>query len=718
MKSVGEAMAMGRNFQESLQKCLRSMETGLTGLNDVDIKTVEEAKARLTKPTPDRLLVAAQALRMGISVEDVCGITKYDPWFVRQLEEIVKLEASIPKKPSSKKDFALCEEHLAHLKRQGFSDARIAELAGVKSSEVAKWRKKYGIHPVFKRVDTCAAEFESQTPYMYSTYDAFCESEPSNREKVIILGGGPNRIGQGIEFDYCCVHACYALRDAGYETIMVNCNPETVSTDYDTSDRLYFEPLTAEDVFEIIRKEKSNGKLKGVIVQFGGQTPLKLARALEKEFGKDIIIGTSPDSIDLAEDRDLFRALVKKLKLKQPKSGIGRSVAEVLKQSKSIGFPLLVRPSYVLGGRAMKIIYDQETLKSYVTEITKMFGDGPILVDSYLQDAVELDVDAISDGKDVFVAGIMQHIEEAGIHSGDSACSLPAYSLDKKTLAAVEKQTKALALALKVKGLMNVQYAIKDGEIYLIEVNPRASRTVPFVAKAIGIPLAKIAARIMAGERLQALMSDVGYPMSKKGATSDFRHPTSSMQHVAVKEAVFPFARFPGVDVVLGPEMKSTGEVMGIDKNFARAFAKSQLAAGTTIPTRGTVFISVKDSDKPAAARLSKQLLSLGFKIIATRGTAAYLQKQKLDVAVVNKVQEGRPHIVDQLKDNKIALVINTTEGAQSLADSFSIRRTTLLNKIPYYTTMAGSFAAAEAIESAKKGETLDVKPLQAYFAT
>jgi carbamoyl-phosphate synthase large subunit len=701
MKSVGEAMAMGRNFQESLQKCLRSMETGLTGLNEIDIKTANEARMLLAKPTPDRLLVAAQTLRLGVSVEEICGITKYDPWFVRQLEEIVKLEATIPKKPASKKNFALCEEHLAHLKRQGFSDARIAQLAGVKASEVAKWRKKYGIHPVFKRVDTCAAEFESQTPYMYSTYEQECESQPTKREKVIILGGGPNRIGQGIEFDYCCVHACYALHDAGYETIMINCNPETVSTDYDTSDRLYFEPLTAEDVFEIIAKEKSNGTLKGVIVQFGGQTPLKLARALEKEFGKDIIIGTSPDSIDLAEDRDQFRALVKKLKLKQPKSAIGRSVAEVIKQSKSIGFPLLVRPSYVLGGRAMKIIYDQETLKSYVTEITKMFGDGPILIDSYLQDATELDVDALADGKDVFVAGIMQHIEEAGIHSGDSACSLPAYSLDAKTLAAVEKQTKALAKALKVKGLMNVQYAIKDGEIYLIEVNPRASRTVPFVAKTIGIPLAKIAARIMAGATLASFKLD------------KIKKPS----HIAVKEAVFPFARFPGVDIILGPEMKSTGEVMGIDKDFARAFAKSQLAAGSTIPKSGTVFISIKDSDKPAAARLAKQLLALGFKIVATRGTAAYMQKQNLDVAVVNKVREGRPHVVDMLKDNRIALVVNTTEGSQSFTDSFSIRRTTLLNKVPYYTTMAGSFAAVEAMESAKKGEGLDVKSLQAYFA-
>jgi carbamoyl-phosphate synthase large subunit len=690
MKSVGEAMAMGRNFQESLQKCLRSMETGLTGLNEIEIKDANEARIMLARPTPDRLLVAAEALRLGVSVEDICAITKYDPWFVRQLEEIVTMEKDIA-------DGNM--DNLAAWKRQGFSDARIAELSGKKQKDIAALRTKKKIHPVFKRVDTCAAEFASQTPYMYSTYEQECESAPTDKEKIIILGGGPNRIGQGIEFDYCCVHACYALRDAGFETIMINCNPETVSTDYDTSDRLYFEPLTAEDVLEIIRTEQSNGKLKGVIVQFGGQTPLKLARALEAAGVP--IIGTSPDSIDLAEDRDRFRALVEKLKLKQPKSAIGRSVADVIKQSDKIGFPLLVRPSYVLGGRAMKIIYDKLTLESYVTEIVKMFGDGPILIDSYLQDAVELDVDALSDGKDVYVAGIMQHIEEAGIHSGDSACSLPAYSLDKETLAEIERQTKALATSLKVIGLMNVQYAIKDGEIYLIEVNPRASRTAPFVAKATGVPIVKIASRVMAGAKLAEFTLD------------QIKKPS----HIAVKEAVFPFARFPGVDVVLGPEMKSTGEVMGIDRDFARAFAKSQLAAGTTIPTNGTVFISVKDSDKPAASRLAKKLLELDFKIVATRGTAAFLQKQNLNVTVVNKVLEGRPHIVDQLKDNRIALVVNTTEGSQSLTDSFSIRRTTLLNKIPYYTTMAGALAAAESIESAKKGEGLDVKPIQAYFA-
>jgi len=703
MKSVGEAMAMGRNFQESLQKCLRSMETGLTGLNEPShVTTLAEAREQLAKPTPDRLLVAAQALRLGMSVEDICAIAKYDPWFMRQVEEIVTMEKSIPK--SAGKDFALCEEHMVALKRMGFSDARIAQLAGVTANDVKGWRNKYNLHPVYKRVDTCAAEFNSNTPYMYSSYDQECEAEPSTREKVIILGGGPNRIGQGIEFDYCCVHACYALRDAGFETIMVNCNPETVSTDYDTSDRLYFEPLTAEDVFEIIRKEKVSGKLKGVIVQFGGQTPLKLARALEKEFGKGIIIGTSPDSIDLAEDRDHFRALVDKLKLKQPKSAIGRTVDEVIDAADSVGFPLLVRPSYVLGGRAMAIMYDKPSLQKYVGELTKLFGDGPILIDSYLKDAVELDVDCLADSKDVFIAGIMQHIEEAGIHSGDSACSLPAYSLDEKVIAEVKRQTEALARELKVIGLMNVQFAVKDGEVYLIEVNPRASRTVPFVAKSIGIPVAKIAARIMAGEKLKDLL---------KPEVRNLKPIT----HVCVKEAVFPFARFPNVDVILGPEMKSTGEAMGIDTDFPRAFAKSQLSAGSTIPMSGLVFLSVKESDKPAITHVAKDLLALGFTLIATSGTANHLKAAGLACDTVKKVREGSPHIVDMLKAGKIALVINTTEGAAAIADSFSIRRTTLLNKLPYYTTIAGAKAAAQAIAAIKHGGGLDVRSIQSYFA-
>jgi carbamoyl-phosphate synthase large subunit len=698
MKSVGESMAMGRNFQESLQKALRSLEYGYTGLSEPEgIDDVEKARAALARPTPDRLLVAAQALRLGMSVEDICAIVKYDPWFIRQIEEIVQAEKAIA---AGKWKTA---SELAALKRMGFADTRIAQLAGVSAADVAAARKAGGVRPVFKRVDTCAAEFESVTPYMYSTYEgigAECESQPTAKEKIIILGGGPNRIGQGIEFDYCCVHAAYALREAGFETIMVNCNPETVSTDYDTSDRLYFEPLTAEDVFEIIRTEQQSGKVRGVIVQFGGQTPLKLARALVKEFGKDIIIGTSPDSIDLAEDRDHFRALVEKLKLKQPNSGIGRTEAEVLSIADSIGFPLLVRPSYVLGGRAMAIMYDKPSLEKYVGELTKLFGDGPILVDSYLQDATELDVDCLSDGKDVFVAGIMQHIEEAGIHSGDSACSLPAYSLEEPVLAEVRKQTEALARELKVIGLMNVQYAVKDGVVYLIEVNPRASRTVPFVAKSIGIPLAKIAARIMAGESL-----------------ASFGLKATPMKHVCVKEAVFPFARFPGVDVILGPEMKSTGEAMGIDTDFARAFAKSQLSAGSTLPLSGKVFVSVKDSHKAAIVPIAKQLAGMGFTLVATRGTASHLKASGLTVEEVNKVREGRPHVVDMLKDNAIAMVINTTDGASAIADSFSIRRTALVGKVPYYTTMTGAWAATQAISAIKDGGGLEVRSIQAYFS-
>jgi carbamoyl-phosphate synthase large subunit len=709
MKSVGEAMAMGRNFQESLQKALRSLETGLTGLNDMpEITDIETARAELTRPTPDRLLVAAQALRLGMSVDDICAIAKYDPWFIRQIEEIVETEKRIQGSGLSIQE--ILAEELQSWKRMGFSDARIAELSGKKTSDISALRHKLNIHPVFKRVDTCAAEFDSSTPYMYSTYegiDAQCESEPTAREKIIILGGGPNRIGQGIEFDYCCVHAAYALKDAGYETIMINCNPETVSTDYDTSDRLYFEPLTAEDVLEVIHTEQKSGKLKGVIVQFGGQTPLKLARAL-KNAGVPII-GTSPDSIDLAEDRDLFRNLVNTLKLKQPKSAIGNTAQEVIEQADSIGFPLLVRPSFVLGGRAMRIMYDKPTLEKYVDELTKMFGANPniefwpILIDSYLQDAVELDVDALCDGTDVFVAGIMQHIEEAGIHSGDSACSLPPYSLDDAILAKVKQQTEALARALKVVGLMNIQFAIKHDEIYLIEVNPRASRTVPFVAKATGIPIAKIAARIMAGEKIQSLIPNA--------------QSLTPPSHICVKEAVFPFARFPGVDVILGPEMKSTGEAMGIDNNFPLAFAKSQLSAGSTIPDKGCVFVSVKESDKLLVTPVVKELIALGFTIVATSGTANYLAKEGLPVTSINKVREGRPHIVDSLKNNDIALVINTTDGAYSLADSFSIRRTALLNKIPYYTTMAGAKAAAQAIAAIRHGGGLDVRSIQSYFA-
>jgi carbamoyl-phosphate synthase large subunit len=715
MKSVGEAMAMGRNFAESLQKCLRSLEVGLTGLNAPEgIDTIDKARSELTRPTPDRLLVAAQALRLGMSVEDICNTAKFDPWFVRQLADIVAMENDIS---AGKANDA---EGLMAAKRMGFSDARIAELTKKKTTDIAALRNKLNVYPVYKRVDTCAAEFDSNTPYMYSTYEglnAANESEPTSRKKIIILGGGPNRIGQGIEFDYCCVHAAYALKEAGFETIMVNCNPETVSTDYDTSDRLYFEPLTAEDVMEVIRCEQSNGTLVGVIVQFGGQTPLKLARALEAAGVH--IIGTSPDSIDLAEDRDRFRELVDKLGLKQPKSAIGRTVEEVVSQAESIGFPLLVRPSYVLGGRAMATMHDLPSLEKYVTELAKMFGDGPILIDSFLQDASEVDVDALSDGTHIVVAGIMQHIEEAGIHSGDSACSLPPYSLSQEIQKKIRYQTVLLAKALNVQGLMNVQYAVKDGEVYLIEVNPRASRTVPFVAKTIDVPIAKIAARVMAGEKLKDLLPKrikfIATKLPELKTEVQTAEAYSNLKHVAVKEAVFPFARFPGVDVILGPEMKSTGEAMGIDATFPAAFAKSQLAAGTVLPTKGSVFLSVRNADKGGLVKVAKTLSALGFKLVATRGTAEHLSNNGVEAEIVNKVREGRPHIVDMLKDRNIGLVINTTEGAQAVSDSFSIRRTALLNKIPYYTTMAEALAATEAMQANAEGRGLDVQSIQEY---
>jgi len=721
MKSVGEVMSIGRSFPESLQKALRSMETGLTGLNMMlppGAKGPDDKEAlasALSIPTPERLLYAAQALRVGLTAEELFSLTKYDPWFIAQIERIVDAETQLQKTGLPRDAYDLLE-----LKKLGFSDARLAELCNIKQQEVRQLRHKLNVRPVYKRVDTCAAEFESLTSYMYSCYESAslqpvaggevkwvtgCEAEPSDREKIIILGGGPNRIGQGIEFDYCCVHAAYALKDAGYETIMINCNPETVSTDYDTSDRLYFEPLTAEDVIEIVRTEQKNGYLKGLIVQFGGQTPLKLARTLEEEGIP--IIGTLPDSIDLAEDRERFQKLLYSLDLKQPPNQICHSEAEVMEQAEVIGFPVVVRPSYVLGGRAMKIVHDAATLKSYISEIVKMFGDGPILIDGYLRDAIEVDVDALSDGHKVFIAGIMEHIEEAGIHSGDSACSLPAYSLDDSMQQELKKQTVALALELKVIGLMNVQFAIKDGEVFILEVNPRASRTVPFVAKTIGIPIAKIASRLMAGEKI----SDF-----KELAREEAARPRN---RVAVKEAVFPFNRFPGVDVILGPEMKSTGEAMGLDKNFARAFAKAQLAAGGTLPTRGKVFLSVKESDKAAAAELARMLVDMDYEVVATRGTVSYLHKQGItEVTQVNKVREGRPHIVDMMKDGMIDLLINTTEGSQSIADSFSIRRTALLQKIPYTTTIAGARATVQALESLRGQDGgLEVKPLQAYLA-
>ncbi|MGE5545492.1 MAG: carbamoyl-phosphate synthase large subunit [Solirubrobacterales bacterium] len=703
MKSVGEAMSIGRTFQESLQKGLRSMETGLTGLNEIEIPGAAAGDARdavraaLSTPRADRILVVAQAFRLGLTVEEIHAACAYDPWFLRQIKGIVDAEEEV-----RKKGLPIDAPGMLRLKKMGFSDQRLSQLSRKTLTETAFRREVLNVKPVFKRIDTCAAEFPSSTAYMYSCYEgdginpAECESDPSDREKVVILGGGPNRIGQGIEFDYCCVHAAYALEEAGRETIMVNCNPETVSTDYDTSDRLYFEPLTAETVIELVRAEQKKGKVLGCIVQFGGQTPLKLAHALEQ--ANIPILGTSPDSIDLAEDRERFQRLLKELGLKQPPNGTARSFEEAVKVAEQIGYPVVIRPSFVLGGRAMQIVYDHEALERYMREAVVVSGDDPVLIDYYLKDAIEVDVDALADGKDVYVAGIMQHIEEAGIHSGDSACSLPPYSLDAATQAELERQTVLLAKALDVVGLMNVQYAVQDGTIYILEVNPRASRTVPFVAKATGVPIAKIAARVMAGESL-ASFGIVKQPMT----------------HVAVKEAVFPFARFPGVDIILGPEMKSTGEVMGLDRDFARAFAKSQLAAGTVLPTEGTVFISVREGDKPAMVEVGRALLAMGFKLIATSGTAATLKAHGIEVASVNKVLEGRPHCVDAMMNGQVQLVVNTTEGSQAVKDSFSIRRTALQHNIPHYTTVAGARAAVEAIEALRCGK-LDVAPLQSYF--
>ncbi len=706
MKSVGEAMSIGRTFQESLQKGLRSMETGLTGLNEVEIEGADgpDGKAavirELGKPRSDRLLVIGQAFRSGLTMEEIQAACKYEPWFLRQIESIVDVEKEL-----EDKGLPTEADGLQRIKKMGFSDQRISELTGRDLEVVAYRRKVLNIHPTYKRVDTCAAEFPSKTSYMYSAYEGDgitipqCESEPSDREKVVILGGGPNRIGQGIEFDYCCVHASYALKEAGYETIMVNCNPETVSTDYDTSDRLYFEPLTEEDVIELIRVEQGNGKVKGVIVQYGGQTPLKLANALEKA---DIpILGTSVDAIDLAEDRERFQQLLAELGLKQPTNGLARSEEEAFSVAESVGFPLVIRPSYVLGGRAMEIVYSMDRLKRYMKEAVQVSGDSPVLLDSFLQDAVEVDVDAIGDSDgNVYIAGIMQHIEEAGIHSGDSACSLPPYSLKPSVIEGLKDQAISLAKALKVVGLMNVQFAVKDDVIYIIEVNPRASRTVPFVAKATGLPVAKIGARLMAGEKL----SDFG-----------IKGEMPVLDHVAVKEAVFPFARFPGVDILLGPEMKSTGEVMGLDKDFPTAFLKSQLGAGSHLPTEGCAFISVKERDKKQIHVIAQKLVDMGFSIMATSGTAKHLEENGISAKQVNKVIEGRPHCVDAILNDEIQLVINTTEGLQAIEDSYSIRRETLTEGIPYYTTMAGARAATDAIKALRDGN-LEVAALQSYF--
>ncbi|MBN8553652.1 MAG: carbamoyl-phosphate synthase large subunit [Caulobacterales bacterium] len=722
MKSVGEVMAIGRTFQESMQKALRGLETGLTGFDEIEIEGVagaeDDASAKaaviraLGQPTPDRIRVIAQAFRHGLSVEEVAQACAYEPWFLLQIADLVREEGHLKVKglPGEAREFR-------RLKAKGFSDARIARLTGASEAEVRKARRALDVRPVFKRIDTCAAEFASATAYMYSTYETGalgqtpqCEAEPSDRRKAVILGGGPNRIGQGIEFDYCCCHAAFAFDEIGVESIMVNCNPETVSTDYDTSDRLYFEPLTAEDALELIDVERSRGELIGVVVQFGGQTPLKLAHALQADGVP--ILGTSVDSIDLAEDRERFQKMLNDIGLMQPPNALARSAEEAALKAEEVGYPVVLRPSYVLGGRGMQIVHDREQLDRYVHEAMRVSGDDPVLIDHYLNRATEVDVDALCDDETVFVAGVLEHIEEAGVHSGDSACSMPPYSLSGEVVTELMRQTTEMARALKVRGLMNVQFAIEEPHsdnprIFVLEVNPRASRTVPFVAKTMGAPVAAIAAKIMAGEKLS------GFGLEPK-----------CYDHIAVKEAVFPFARFAGVDTILGPEMRSTGEVMGLDwrregedwlhEAFARAFAKSQLGGGTVLPTEGCAFISVKDDDKPWALEAARVLLDQGLSVIATGGTHAYLTEQGLTVGHVKKVLEGRPHIVDAMKNGEVQLVINTTEGKQSLADSFSIRRTALMMKIPYFTTIPAAVAAARAIAAVKAGE-LDVRPIQEY---
>ncbi|MFC5585522.1 carbamoyl-phosphate synthase large subunit [Nitratireductor kimnyeongensis] len=734
MKSVGEVMAIGRTFAESFQKALRGLETGLTGLDEIEIpgydpegdpsENKNAIRAALGTPTPDRLRMVAEAIRLGTSLEDVHTMCRIDPWFLEQIAAVLAMEERV-------REHGLPEdaENLRLLKSMGFSDARLASLTKKETEEIQKIRYSLGVHPVYKRIDTCAAEFAAPTAYMYSTYElpfageVADEAHVSDRKKVVILGGGPNRIGQGIEFDYCCCHAAFALADAGYESIMVNCNPETVSTDYDTSDRLYFEPLTPEDVLEVLRAEQAAGTLHGVIVQFGGQTPLKLADALEK--AGIPILGTAPDMIDLAEDRDRFQKLLIKLGLKQPKNGIAYSVEQARVVASELGFPLVVRPSYVLGGRAMQIIHNETMLQTYLLDtvpglvpeeirqkypadktgqINTLLSKNPLLFDTYLTEAVEVDVDCLSDGSQTYVSGIMEHIEEAGIHSGDSACSLPVHSLDEALVAELEHQTAALARALKVGGLMNVQYAVKNGEIYVLEVNPRASRTVPFVAKTIGRPIAKIAARIMSGETLENAFAHYGTMPNAR-----------DLGHIAVKEAVFPFARFPGVDTLLGPEMKSTGEVMGLDTDYALAFAKAQLGAGVDLPRGGTLFVSVRDDDKARVLPAVKRLADAGWHVLATGGTARFLRENGVKAEKINKVLEGRPHIEDAIRNRQVQLVFNSTDGQKALSDSKSLRRATLMQKVPYYTTMAGAEAAAEAILALKAG-SLEVRPLQSYF--
>ncbi len=720
MKSVGEAMAIGRSIHESLQKALASLETGLSGFDEISIDGAPDIAAvtrAISARTPDRMRLIAQAMRHGLTDDDIYAATAFDPWFLARIREIVDTENTI-------RAHGLPDDTngLRAIKAMGFTDARLSKLTGLAERDIRVQRNRLGVTSAFKRIDTCAAEFEAQTPYMYSTYEApmmgevECEARPTDRKKVVILGGGPNRIGQGIEFDYCCCHACYALTEAGYETVMINCNPETVSTDYDTSDRLYFEPLSLESVLEILRVEQENGTLHGVIVQFGGQTPLKLANDLEAEGIP--ILGTTPDAIDLAEDRERFQKLLHDLKLKQPYNGIASSPEQAFEIAKDVGFPLVIRPSYVLGGRAMEIIRDDTQLTRYINEAVNVSGKSPVLLDSYLVGAIEVDVDAICDGSDVHVAGVMQHIEEAGVHSGDSACSLPPYSLPKDLIDEMKRQTVAMALGLNVVGLMNVQFAIQDNEVYVLEVNPRASRTVPFVAKATDSAIAAIAARVMAGEKLSAFETRPPYPENADvDDTLPFADPMTladpDMPWFSVKEAVMPFARFPGVDTLLGPEMRSTGEVMGWDRSFAGAFLKAQMGAGHVLPNSGCAFISIKDADKtPMMVEAVQILADLGFDIMATRGTAAFLADNALSAQIVNKVYEGGRTVLDHLKDGEINLLFNSTEGAAAVEDSREIRSVALLGRMAYFTTAAGSHAAALAMRSARDGE-IRVRSLQ-----
>ncbi len=694
MKSVGEVMAIGRTFKESLQKGMRSLEIGSYGFEEKiqgagdreeNLKLVRD---KLRVPNAERLWYLGDAFRLGLSVDEIHGLSKIDPWFLEHVRQILEAEGEIKNAGEMTPDFLL------RMKQMGFSDRRLATLSGRSEDDIRAARAAAGARAVFRAVDTCGAEFAAYTPYLYSTYEGEDESTPSARKKIMILGGGPNRIGQGIEFDYCCVHAAFALKEDGYETIMVNCNPETVSTDYDTSDKLYFEPLTLENVLEIVGRENPNG----VIVQFGGQTPLKLALALERAGVK--IIGTSPDSIDLAEDRERFRRLLDDLKLRQPLSGTARSYQEALEIAERLGYPILVRPSYVLGGRAMQIVYDPDALKNYMTYAVAASPEHPVLIDKFLDDAIELDVDALCDGERVVIGGIMEHIERAGVHSGDSACSLPPKSISPELQSEIRRQATELALALQVSGLMNAQFAVKGEDIYILEVNPRASRTVPFVSKATGVPLAKLAARIMVGKKLSEL-----------GLTKEVL-PT----HISVKESVFPFNKFPGVDTLLGPEMKSTGEVMGIDATFGVAYAKSQIGAGTRLPRSGKVFISVRDEDKDPVTPIARRLAGLGFQIVATRGTAAHFQQHGIAAEVIRKVQEGSPNAAEAIKKGEIAMVINTPQDAHSHADSFLLRRNAVDYQVPYFTTIAGADAAAEGIDLLKQRE-LEVKPLQDYLA-